>query len=132
MILSCISLIIQQICLGLALSDRPRSPSSSWLNDFVAYVWTCIVGLTKALKYQCFNDLVYLTDITGTCSIGLLFMRQSLVSSARTGHIFTSASYPQRRVTAGPLMPGFNTKANFCIYLPGFGQGFISKILNHR
>ena len=81
-----------------SMSDWPRSPSSSWLNDFVAYVWTCIVGFTtKDLQCQCFNDLDYLTDMTGTCSIGLFFMRQSLVSSAPTCHIFTSGSYPQRR-----------------------------------
>ena len=37
-------------------------------RGFVAYVWTCIVGLTtKAFKCQCFNDLDYLTDMTGTC-----------------------------------------------------------------
>ena len=40
------------------------------------------------------------------------------------GRVFTSASYPQRTVTAGPLIPGFNTKGNLCIYLPGYGLSF--------
>ena len=111
--IACSACHAPEICMLILKSQRHNF---SQTNNF-----------SQIIKFGVFNDLDYLTDMTGTCSIGLFFMRHSLVGSAPTGRVFTSASYPQRRVTAGPLIPGLIPRGIFaftCRDLGGALAGF--------